>query len=286
VAESWRVVVFSQIPRIVLRMDEVLREHGHKLVANVIARRLRGNPFPEGLRPIIIEHVVHAPAHIDLLFPGTSKQIAPLLRAYEPDLILSMIFPWLLPPDVLELPRLGAVNSHPGPLPQYRGPLPDAWAIRNGDAELGLVWHRMSPAFDTGPILVRGSILLDPDETPESMLTKMTDGELALLPQVLERVAAGDPGEPQDESQATYAPQFEDEFRWIDWSRPAREIHNQIRSWRWAGRFDPLNAGALTELDGETVRILRSSLEPVEGARELQAVDALLWIVETEAADA
>ena len=69
---------------------------------------------------------------------------------------------------------------------------------------------------------------------------------------------------------------------WIDWSRPAAEIARQVRAWRFHSVV-PGDRGALAELDGETVRVLRTSLEPVEGAREVECGDGKIWIVETEA---
>ena len=98
---------------------------------------------------------------------------------------------------------------------------------------------------------------------------------------MLERVARGDPGDPQDEREASY-PFFEPEYAWIDWSRSVDEIERQVRAWR----FQPASLavrGALTELDGETVRVLRVSREPADG-REMTCGDGTLWIVETEAA--
>jgi methionyl-tRNA formyltransferase len=74
-------------------------------------------------------------------------------------------------------------------------------------------------------------------------------------------VARGDPGEPQDEAEATYAGLFEDAWRIIDWSQPARTIHNQVRS--WIGLRD-IPAGALGEIDGERLQITKTRLLPVD----------------------
>jgi methionyl-tRNA formyltransferase len=79
-----------------------------------------------------------------------------------------------------------------------------------------------------------------------------------LLPRALARAGAGDPGDPQPETGATHARVYEDEYAEIDWTRPAREVHNQIRSW-----FTPTASGImgpLTTLDGKRVRVLESRL--------------------------
>jgi methionyl-tRNA formyltransferase len=66
----------------------------------------------------------------------------------------------------------------------------------------------------------------------------------------------------------------------IDWSSPSTEIQRQVRAWRF---YSPTDAGrgALTQLDGETVRVLRVSREPGTG-RAMECADGTLWIVESE----
>jgi methionyl-tRNA formyltransferase len=93
-------------------------------------------------------------------------------------------------------------------------------------------------------------------------------------------VESGDPGDPQD-GEGTYFSFFEPEYVWIDWSRPAREIQRQVRAWCF---HSPLlgDRGALAELGGKTVRVLRVSLEPGAGTAQ-ECGDGTIWIVETEA---
>jgi methionyl-tRNA formyltransferase len=180
-----------------------------------------------------------------------------MLAPLRPDLIVSGGFPWRIPADVLALPRLGAINMHPALLPRYRGPAAVEWALRNGDAELGFTIHRVATDFDTGPILAQARIPIGDEDDFNSLLSKFGPVLPELLGQALDRVARGDPGEPQDEAEATYAGLFEDEWRIIDWRQPARTIHNQVRS--WIGLRD-IPLGALGEIDGETVQITRTRL--------------------------
>ena len=98
----------------------------------------------------------------------------------------------------------------------------------------------------------------------------------------MEQVERGDPGTPQSEEGASYVSFFEPDYAWIDWKRPAVEIARQVRAWRFHSAATP--HGALTELDGETVRVLGVSLEPADDGREMRCGDGTLWIVETEAA--
>ena len=184
--------------------------------------------------------------------------MAPLLRSYDADVGLCGGWGWKLGPDALSATRLGIVNGHPSLLPRWRGPNPFGWTFRAGDPVVGFTYHFMDEGFDTGPLLAQGSRPLSDEDTMRTLLERTRELADELLPQALARVEAGEPGDPQPEEGATHARVYEDEFAEIDWTRPAREVHNQIRSW-----FTPTVSGImgpLTTLDGERVRVLESRL--------------------------
>jgi methionyl-tRNA formyltransferase len=271
-----RVVLVAQIPPAVEGFTRLLRELGHEPVALLCTREHAGrygNAFDELVRG--------APAEFDVVIPARRDGIAPLLRVYEPDLLLCAGFPWKIPPDALAVPRLGAMNGHPGLLPEHRGPSPVAWAIRNGETEVGFTFHRMDADLDTGPILARGSRPLGDEHSWDELTPTLIGLVGELFPVAIARIEAGDPGDPQV-GESRYEPFFEAEYAPIDWSRPREEIYRQVRSWRFASATAGPR-GALAELDGEMVRVLRVSLEPTDG-RELQCGDGKIWVVETEPA--
>jgi methionyl-tRNA formyltransferase len=256
--ESWRIVVFTNIPGGVIYslVNEVVRPLGHRVVGVVTS------PGPKRRRsPTYLEVVAAVPPGIDVIVSNHPERWAAMLAPLRPDLIISGGFPWRIPSEVLALPRLGAINMHPALLPRYRGPAAIEWALRNGDAEMGFTVHRLSPDFDTGPILAQVRIPIADDDDIDSLVAKFGPVLPGLLGQALERVARGDPGEAQDEAEATYAGLFDEEWRIIDWSQPARTIHNQVRSWIGV-RDIPL--GAFGEVDGETLQITKTRLLPVE----------------------
>jgi methionyl-tRNA formyltransferase len=212
--------------------------------------------------------------------PGARERIAPLLRFYEPDLALCIGFPWKIPPDALVVPRHGIVNGHPSLLPRYRGPSPVSWAIRSGDDEIGFTFHYMDAELDTGNVLGQVRIPLGEEHSWDELTPKLADAVGGMLPAVLQRAASGDAGEPQDESQASYLGAFEPEYARIDWTRSRAKISRQVRAWRFHAGAGP-DRGALTELDGETVRVLRTRREPGDGI-PMECADGTLWVVETE----
>jgi methionyl-tRNA formyltransferase len=233
------------------QMTDFLRALGHDAPVLVAMRNPRhANAWADFMR--------EPPPQLDILTPSAPDRIAPLLRVYEPDAAVCSGFGWRIPADALAVPRLGIVNGHPSLLPKYRGPNPFGWTFRNGDDELGYTFHLMDAQFDTGPILAQGTAPLTDDDAAQDVAALLAPLEVRLLPAALARLEAGDRGDPQPEDGASYAPPFEDEYAEIDWTRPAREVHNQVRSW-----FTPSVSGImgpLTALDGARVRVKRTRL--------------------------
>jgi methionyl-tRNA formyltransferase len=268
-----RVALISQVTPAVEGYSQLLRALGHDL-AGVLCVRTEGRYVEFG------GHVSAVAQELDVVVPSTRERFAPLLQALEPDVAICLGFPWKLTAEMIAVPPLGIVNTHPSLLPRHRGPVPVSWAIRNGEPEIGMTLHRMDTGLDTGPILAQEAIPLADEHSWDELTPKFADAVGRLLPIALERVAAGDPGDPQDEAAATYETFFEPEYCEIDWARPAAEIARQVRALRFGGTLDS-EPGALAELDGERVRVLRVSLEPGDG-REVECGDGSVWIVESE----
>lgn len=259
-ADGWRVVVVTNIPggAVYTLVDAVVRPLGHRVVGVVTS------PGPPRRRSDSYLGVVAAvPPGVDVLVSNHPSRWAAMLAPLRPDLIVCGGMPWRLPPDLIALPRLGTVNMHPALLPRHRGPASVEWAFRNGDPELGITVHRMDAGFDTGAILAQGSVPIDDGDDVGSLVAKLMPAMSGLLGQALERVARGDPGEPQDEARASEAGLFEEGWRTIDWGRPARGIHNQVRS--WTGVRD-IAHGALGEVDGGLLLVTKTRLLPGEAA--------------------
>jgi methionyl-tRNA formyltransferase len=142
----------------------------------------------------------------------------------------------------------------------------------------------MDAELDTGPILAQTSVpILDEETTVFETGPRMLEATLSLLPRVFERLVAGDPGDPQATEGASWAGFLGEDYATIDWSQPAREIHNQVRAWNYAFQDDP--AGPFAELDGERVKVKRTSLtDPGDGSTPHETGDGQIWILETEPA--
>jgi len=275
-------------PRVTAQLDEQFRDLGHELVGVITMRNQRR---PDRFAALVEE----MPARVDVAVPGEPEHVAPLLRAFEPDLAICMGFGWRIRPDALAVPKLGILNGHPSLLPRWRGPNPFGWTFRGGDSEAGYSFHLMDEDFDTGPIFAQGAMPIDDDDTIRTLFERYHELTGALLTRALARLESGDRGDPQTNDNAVHAPVFEDGYAEIDWTQSARDVHNQVRAW-----FIPSVSGImgpLTTLAGKRVRVLKAQLAgggveaspgtilEVEGRTLLvQCGDAPVLILETEPA--
>jgi methionyl-tRNA formyltransferase len=279
-AESWRVFMICTIKPIADALSGALRDLGHEPVAVLAARRAEGDEPP----PFLQLTASSAPPDVDLLFARDKHAIERLVRAYEPDLLTCWGFPWKIPQSALDVPRLGSINMHPALLPRHRGPIPLAWALRDGDPHWGATWHRMDAELDTGNILAQTTTKIEDDDVDIAEFgPRLLAAGAKILPNALERVAAGDPGDPQPEEGATWAGHFEDDdYVRVDWSQPTRTIHNQVRAWHLTFGMSGVRA-PIAELDGEEVVLLQTRLtDPGGDARRVECGDGPIWVVASE----
>ncbi|MFN2469896.1 MAG: methionyl-tRNA formyltransferase [Gaiellaceae bacterium] len=287
----WRIVFIAQILPAVQGFHAYATAAGHRPVAVLTTPSAQGRHLSPRNLDFFRQLVEGAPPELDVIVVSEKARLEPLILALDPDLLMVAGFFWRLPPEVLAIPRVGAVNSHPSLLPRHRGPVPFAWAVREGDTELGLTFHRMDEHFDTGAILAQGTVPLGEDDGFPDLAPRLGELSQRLLPVVFERLAAGDPGDPQSEQAATYAGHFGEDYRHVDWGEPAPALHRQVRAWQFAFAED---AGPLATVEGRTLRLIRSHVEPDasgapgtvlrrKGDELLVACgEGALWLLETE----
>jgi methionyl-tRNA formyltransferase len=174
------------------------------------------------------------------------------LRALAPDLIVVVAFGQILPKSVLDIPRYGCINVHASLLPKYRGAAPINQAIIDGATETGITTMFMDVGLDTGDMLVKRTTPIGPLETAGELHDRLAAlGRDAMLA-TLDRLCAGTlTREQQDDALSCYAPMLKKEQGRIDWTRPATDLHNQVRG------LDPW-PGAYTLLAGEPLKLART----------------------------
>jgi methionyl-tRNA formyltransferase len=274
-----RVVIVSVSPEIADLAAATVKRLGYDPVAAVTARRKKPVPgFPS-------LDAVGRLQETAVVVAENKESLEPILRSLDPDIAVSWAFPWRIPADALRVPKLGAINFHPSLLPRHRGPNPLAWTIRTGDDVYGLSWHRMAADFDSGAILAQRSTPVLVEDTHDEVAPRILSYGLRMLRGVLDSVVAGQFGDPQPADGVTEAPPFQDDYATVDWSRPAREVHDQVRAWTFVvgtGSAD----GPFAEVGGRRVRVLRTTLsEPATDGVRVDCGDGPLWVLKTEPAD-
>ena len=273
-----RAVIYSMIPAGILGLAEAARMVGLEPVAVLTPRDVRSAEDVERRAAVVAE----APDDLDVCFVADKADLVRLTAAYEPAIGLCAGYRWLLPPEVLSIPRLGVVNSHPALLPRHRGPYPFAWAIREGDAELGLTLHLMDETFDTGPVLAQGARPMPADQTIGGLVTVLRELAGELYPDALRRVLAGERGDPQRSEGTTWAGPFGDDYVELDPGKARAELLRQVRAWQLM--FDKSVIGPVATIDGRRLHVKDASLDEPDDPNPLRldAADGPLWLTSVE----
>ncbi|KXG83246.1 methionyl-tRNA formyltransferase [Pseudomonas mosselii] len=181
------------------------------------------------------------------------------LAALKPDLMVVVAYGLILPQVVLDIPRLGCINSHASLLPRWRGAAPIQRAVEAGDAESGVTVMRMEAGLDTGPMLLKVVTPISAEDTGGTLHDRLAEMGPPAVVQAIAGLADGSlQGEVQDDALATYAHKLNKDEARIDWSRPAVELERLIRA------FNPWPVCHST-LDGESVKVLAANLSTGKG---------------------
>ena len=172
------------------------------------------------------------------------------LDTLEPDAIVVVAYGEILTPDVLDIPRLGAVNLHFSLLPRWRGAAPVQRAILEGDETTGVTVMLMDEGLDTGPVLATVETAIGSEEDAGALGARLAELGAPLLVETLRALDEGTV-EPrsQDHTTATFAPKLLPDERTIDWRQPADAIVRKVRA------FAP-DPGAVTTFRQGRLKVL------------------------------
>ncbi len=203
------------------------------------------------------------------------------LKAWQPEVIAVAAFGRILPPAILALPPKGCINVHGSLLPKYRGAAPIQWAIVNGERETGITTMLMDEGMDTGAMLLREPVPIDPADTSGTLAERLAQVGARLLIETLRRLKAGQLHPiAQDHSQATLAPIIKKEDGLIDWTASAQAIANRVRGFTpWPGAYtfagpdrwtiwkaEPLTEAAPPSAPGTIVRATKEAIVVCTGS--------------------
>lgn len=252
-------LVFMGTPQFAVPVLQRLIEDGHEVIAvytqpdKPVGRGLKLMPPP--VKALALEKGIPV-RQPQKLRDGT---VAAELRELAPDLAIVVAYGRLLPPDILSAPRLGCVNLHASLLPRYRGAAPVQWSILRGETETGVTSMFMAEGLDTGDIILQLKTPIGPDESAPALFERLSPLGAECISQTLRLFSAGTVTRtPQREEEATLAPILQKEMGALDFTRPAEELHNQVRGLAgWPAAY--------TRLSGKLIKVHESRLQKLSG---------------------
>jgi len=212
--------------------------------------------MPSPVKQLALQHGIAVYQPQTLRDPAAQAELAGL----QADLMVVVAYGLILPQAVLDMPRLGCINSHASLLPRWRGAAPIQRAVEAGDAESGVTVMQMEAGLDTGPMLLKVSTPITADDTGGSLHDRLAElGSRAVVEAVTALEAGSLKGEVQDDNLATYARKLNKDEARLDWSRPAIELERLIRA------FHPWPI-CHSSLDEAAVKIHAARLADGQGA--------------------
>ncbi|WP_122710564.1 methionyl-tRNA formyltransferase [Pseudomonas viridiflava] len=253
-------IVFAGTPGFAAEHLKALLDSPHRIVAVYTQPDRpagRGQKLmPSPVKQLALEHNVPVMQPPTLRAPEAQAELADL----KPDLMVVVAYGLILPQVVLDIPRLGCINSHASLLPRWRGAAPIQRAVQAGDAESGVTVMRMEAGLDTGPMLLKAVTPITAQDTGGTLHDRLAElGPPAVL-QAIAGLADGSLiGEVQDDSLANYAHKLNKDEARIDWTRPADELERLVRA------FNPWPICHST-LNSEALKVLAAALAEGQGA--------------------
>ena len=253
-------IVFMGTPDFAVPCLQRLLEDGHEVPAvftqpdKPVGRHAVLTPPP--VKQLALSHgiPVYQPTKMR---DGTA---AALLRELAPDCLVVVAYGRILPQEILDVPPRGCVNIHGSLLPRYRGAAPIQWSVIRGETVTGVTSMFMDAGMDTGDIIDTLTTPIGENETAGELFERLAPLGARLLSTTLAAIADGTvTRRPQNGAEATMAPMLEKAMGRLDLTRPAQELHNQVRGMNpWPGAF--CTAG------GKTLKIHETRVAAGSGA--------------------
>lgn len=249
-------IVFMGTPDFSVPALKALVEVGHEVVAVVTQPdRPRGRGKELQMTPVKVQALAYG---IPVYQPEKVKDPAfvEILRNLQPEVIVVIAFGQILSRDILDLPPYGCINIHASLLPKYRGAAPIQWAVIDGEKETGVTTMMMDVGLDTGDMLEKTVIPLDPKETGGSLFDKLSQAGGPLILSTLEKLKAGTAVRtPQTDEDSTYAKMLTKSLGQIDWSMEAAAIERLIRGLNpWPSAYTFVHGKTLKIWDADVLK--------------------------------
>lgn len=220
-------VLFAGTPEFAAKHLKAIIASPHQVIGVITQPDKPGKrgrkPVASPIKKVALDH--------DLPVLQPDRLVAAALQEFDPDIVVVVAYGQILRADVLGLPRLGCVNVHASLLPRWRGAAPIQRAILAGDQCTGVCTMQMDEGLDTGDVLVRREIDIDPQDTTGTLSDRLATLGCDALLETLSLLSLGQATPTvQDADGVTYASKIEKSEAEIDWSAPADQIARQVRA--------------------------------------------------------
>lgn len=194
-----------------------------------------GTPAPTAVKEAALHHnlPVYQPQK------ASTPEFAEVLKGLNADVFVVAAYAEILKQNILDIPPLGCINVHGSILPKYRGAAPVQRAIMAGESETGVTIMKMALEMDAGDILAIRKVNIPLEMTAGQLMDALADIGKDALWEVLQALPHASATR-QDPSEATHAKKITPEDTFVDWNKPSRMLHNQIRgvtpnpgAWCW-----------------------------------------------------
>lgn len=226
-----KIVFFGTPQFAVPTLERLLNRPDFEVLAVVTQpdkRRGRGNQLiPSPVKTLALEHQlpVWQPQRIKK-DPETLEN----LRQTQADAFVVVAYGQILSPEILDMPKIGCINVHGSILPEYRGAAPIQWCLYHGKTETGITTMLMDAGMDTGAMLLKADTPIAILDNAHDLAGRLSELGADLLVETLLKLKSQEiQPVPQDADRATYAPLIKKEDYYLDWTKSAIQLHNQVR---------------------------------------------------------
>ena len=176
-------------------------------------------------------------------------EVCDLVHQYCPDIITVVAYGKIIPDEIIQMAKYGAVNLHGSVLPKYRGAAPIQWAVLNGDNRTGVSTIYLNSKMDAGDLIYTAETEIGEMETSGELYDRLKELGADLLSRTLTDIDRGQaPRTPQNEEEASYVKRLDKSLSPIDWNRTPREVL------KWIYGLQPWPV-ATTVLQGKEIRV-------------------------------
>jgi methionyl-tRNA formyltransferase len=223
-------IVFMGTPDFSVPVLKRIIEDGYEVIAVVtqpdrpVGRKKVLTPPPVKVEAINQGIPVYQPEKI------REKEELVKILSLQPDLVVTAAFGQILPKELLEAPKYGCINVHASLLPELRGGAPIHYALLQGKEKTGITIMYMAEKLDAGDILTQAELPILEDDNVGTLHEKLSEIGAQLLSETLPKLLNGElTAIPQQEEQATFAPNIKRAQEKIEWGKTGEEIFNHIR---------------------------------------------------------